>query len=106
MNAKKKVRKPRVINCDFTTVWDNGTRITTDAKYYPKTGEVSAEPSGVDIDANLVDEYITLPDDTDTQIQVCMTCHEYVKKAEMNPGIGHDLNEQQVCSNPDCESHQ
>jgi hypothetical protein len=97
-------RKDKEINCTFTSLWTGGAQIVTPCIYFPKTGEVSP----VSVDANPVGqlkrEYITLPDGDEKE--VCMTCHGFVMKAAMNPGIGHDLNEEQVCSDLECESHE
>ena len=103
MNKKSKKRTPRSIKCEYTSMWDCDVKVTTEATYYPKTGEVDAETSKVEVDGMLLDEYVTLPDDT--EIPVCRYCHDHVKRTEMNPGIGHDLNEELVCTNPDCESN-
>ena len=89
----------------FTSVWDNNAEITTDAKYNPKTGEITAETSDSDPgkDAYLEREYIELPDGD--EIEVCTTCHEYTMRTIMASGQGHSYDEEQVCRNPDCESH-
>lgn len=93
------------IKCEFTSDWSDGTSITTPCIYDPKTGEVTPESSNTDPSGSLEREHITLPDGDEKD--VCTTCHEYVMKSVMNPGTTkHDLVEEQVCSNPDCESNQ
>lgn len=97
--------KTKPIKVKYTSVWDNNAEITTDAEYDPETGEVTAETSDSDPgnDACLEREYIELPDGD--EIDVCATCHSYTMHGVMNPGQGHDLNEEQECRDPDCESH-
>lgn len=88
----------------FNSVWDSCT-ITTDAEYFPETGEVYSETSDSlpGKDATLEREYIELPNGD--EIEVCTTCHEYTMRAAMNPGIGHDLNEEKECRNPICDNY-
>jgi len=93
------------LNCSFTSVWDNGSEITTRAKYDTSDGEVIAKSSKADPDGNLEREFITLPDEE--EIEVCTSCHSYVMKVVMNPdSVGKGLHEDTVCSDPDCESNQ
>ena len=91
--------KKSEIKCTFTSVWDDGSEITTPCTYNPETGEVNPESSNADPDGCLEREYIILPDEE--ELEVCTSCHEYVLKTVMNPGIGHDLNEEQEC--PQCK---
>lgn len=95
------------MDCKFTSVWSDGTIITTDCEYDPETGEVSSETSDTEVsdDAILEHEFITLPGEDEETLDVCTTCHSYVLKTVMNPGIGHNLNEEQECSDPDCDSN-
>jgi len=89
------------IKCTFTSEWDDGSVVTTPCIYDPKDGEVTPEVSkGRTPTGSLEREYITFPDGEEKE--VCNVCHGYVMKTEMNPGIGHDLNEEQVCSDPEC----
>lgn len=88
----------------FTSVWDDGSIITTPATLNENSGEVTAKSVDADIDGCLEREYFSPNDDEDEEIEVCTTCHSYILKTVMNPGMGHDLIEEQVCSNPDCES--
>jgi hypothetical protein len=94
------------IKCIFTSEWDDGSTVTTPCIYDPKTGEVTPQVSkGRVPKGSLEREFITLPGDE--ELDVCQVCHEYVMKTVMNPGQAkHDLVEEQVCSDPDCESNQ
>jgi hypothetical protein len=117
----KKEKAVKLIHCSFTSVWNGGSEVvTTPGTYNPDTGEVDAEESSDLIPEGTLDrEFITLPPYERTpghvpnppsfhggEIEVCTTCHAYVMKPVMNPGIGHDLNEEHICSDPDCESNQ
>jgi hypothetical protein len=95
-------KKSPLIKCTFTSVWSDDSAITTACEYDPKTGEVISSTVDINPDGCLEREYITLPNKE--EIEVCPTCHSYVMKTVMNPGIGHDLNEEEECSDPDCES--
>jgi hypothetical protein len=90
--------------CTFTSVWSDGSEITTPAIYDPDTGEVSAETSDQlpDNDATLEREYIsTVCGDK----EVCPTCHTFLLLPTMEEGVGKQLEEVWTCMNPDCESH-
>ncbi len=39
------------------------------------------------------------------QEDVCTTCQAYLTRTEMIEGVGKSLGEVQVCSNPECLSH-
>ena len=60
--------KNEFINCKFTSVWDGGEEITTDAKVNLDTKEVIAEridPADMDMDCDILEkEYITMTDGT------------------------------------------
>ena len=80
--------EPGLVPCTFTSVWDNGTEITTKATYDPRTGWVEAETSDDNPGSNaLVREFISTGK---IELDVCTTCHEYVVVGK--------------CQNPDCES--
>ena len=95
------------MKCLFTSMWDDGSVIVTPATYDKKTGEVDAVTVDHDTDGCLEREFITIHAETDNEeeIEVCTACHTHVMKAVMNPGMGHDLNEEEECSDPDCDSH-
>jgi len=92
------------MKCEFTSEWSDGCVITTACVYDEKSGEVTPEISGFYPKGSLEREYITLPDGE--EIEVCSECHGFVMKNVMNPGQAkHDLVEEKVCSNPDCEGN-
>jgi hypothetical protein len=96
-----------IVKCTFTSIWDDGSEIVTPANFDTKTGEVFADFADVDPNGSLEEEFITInkgADDEDEK-EVCPVCHSYIMKTVMNPGIGHDLNEEEQCSDPDCESN-
>lgn len=89
------------IKCNFTSCWSDGNTITTPCIYYPKTGEVIPEiNNGIIPTGSLEKEYITLPDKEEKLI--CNICHTYVLKTVINEN-NHDLYEDLVCSDPECE---
>jgi hypothetical protein len=87
----------------FHSVWSCGATVSTPATLNKKSGEVCTEPVNIDPKGALVREYFETPDGD--ELEVCMTCHSYIRKTVMNPGMGHDLNEETECSDPDCESN-
>lgn len=103
---KTKVKIIEAIKVKATSVWSCGTEITTDAEYYPDTGELIVETSDSlpDDDSTLEREYITLPDGE--EIEVCTDCHEYTMGTEVGDNADLSYGETSVCRNPDCESHQ
>ena len=93
----------------FVSVWSDGCTIETSATLNPKTGEVTADQSNDTEDhGSLEREYFEYKNRKHQacEVEVCTTCHSYIMKTVMNPGIGHDLNEEKVCADPDCESNQ
>lgn len=87
--------------CEFTSVWDDGSTVTTPCEYDPKTGQVFPEMSqGESPEGSVVKEYISL--DNGNEIQVCPNCHEYATEVVIVPGIGKMLNESIVCRSPNC----
>ena len=95
-----------IIKGTFTSLWDNnGAAIVTLATLDTETGEVTAESVDVDeLGLECLDrEFFT--DTDDNEYKVCTTCHEYILKSVMVDGVGSCLDEVQVCSNKDCESH-
>jgi len=59
----------------FTSVWSDGTEITTDCEFDRETNEITTvENSSDDTDhGNLVKEYVT--DNNGTKLIVCENCH-------------------------------
>lgn len=96
------MKKKNIVG-QFVSVWERGT-VSTYCELDPTTGELF--PTIVDTGdlGFLTREFFQTRGDL--EIEVCSTCHGYILKTEMNPGIGHDLNEEQGCSDPECESHE
>ena len=88
----------------FVSVWNDGSSIETEATLNAQTGEVTAAQSDDTGDhGSLEREYFE--DKTGEQYKVCPTCHEYILKSAMDPDpVGKGLSEEEVCSNPDCDS--
>jgi len=84
-----------IIKGQFTSVWDGG-EVVTESVLDTDTGELST----VSVDANdigtLEREYFE--DKTGEEYEVCPECHDHIMKTVMNPGVGHDLNEEKECS--------
>ena len=91
----------------FTSVWDGGNEIITNAELDEETGKVIAESVDVDdLDLEYLDkEYFT--DEEGNEYSICPDCHEYVmrEKCFEGEGNGNDYDGQQICSNPYCESN-
>ena len=104
-------RKPpvKMIEGSFTSKWSGGIVATT-CRLDLNSGELFPEIIDAPDDlGNLEREYFTVsfpPADMGKEYEVCTTCHEFILKTVMNPGLGHDLNEEEECSNSDCESHE
>lgn len=92
------------IKGQFVSVWDDGSEISTYCELDPSDGELFPTVVETGDHGSLEREYFQTPDGD--ELEVCTTCHEFILKTVMNPGIGHDLNEEQVCSNPECESQE
>jgi hypothetical protein len=93
--------KTKLIECALTSEWSDGSIVTTNCTINPKTGEIDPEVSRGPVPTGSLDEeYITLPGGD--RKEVCQTCHEYVLKTAMVPGVGKTLNEAEECSNPNC----
>jgi len=90
-----------MLNCKFTSVWDDGSVVTTPCEYDPESGEVSPEFEDVEIEGALVREYITLEDDE--ELDVCMDCHSFVMKTVVGDREDESYGEMEVCSDPECE---
>ena len=84
--------KNKLIECTFTSVWDNGATVTSLCTYDLKTGAVDPMMTRNSPKASLEREYITITgepvnnaEDDEEIIEVCTTCHEFVLKTAMNP---------------------
>ena len=76
------------VKCEFTSVWSDGSVVTTPCLYIPKTGKTNPKVSKAEAPSGTVEqEYITLPEGE--QLEVCLECHKYVLN-------GSD------CPNPSC----
>jgi hypothetical protein len=85
----------------FTSVWDDGSEITTPGTYDPETGEVTGEVSkSLPPKGTLIREFITLPDGDEKD--VCMECHSYVLKTVVGERADLSYGEYQTCSDTDC----
>jgi hypothetical protein len=87
----------------FVSEWDSGEIISTPCELDKTSGELFPEIVDINIKGSLEREYFQTP--TGDEFPVCDSCHSYVLKTVMNPGIGHDLNEELECPDPDCASH-
>jgi len=81
----------------FTSVWDGGFEVTTNAELNEETGEVIAESVDVDdLDLEFLErEYFT--DEDGKGYQVCSECHNYIMTIE---------DDSLICSDPNCESNE
>lgn len=100
------MNKSKEIKCEFTSEWSDGSIVTTPCIYDPKTGEVTPEVSKGHIPTGSLErEYITFLDGDEKD--VCPVCHGFVMKTVMNPGQAkHDLVEETVCSDPNCNDEE
>lgn len=88
------------MKCEFTSVWDDGSIVTTPCEYDPDTGEVSPEVSkGEPPTGCLIREYITLDEE---EIEVCTDCHEYTLKTVVGDRADLSYGEYGECRNPTC----
>jgi hypothetical protein len=90
------------MKCTFTSIWDDGSIVTTPCEYDPKDGEVSPEVSKGPVPSGCLErEFITLPDEE--EIEVCPVCHGYVLKTVVGDRADRSFGEMNECSDPDCE---
>jgi hypothetical protein len=89
----------------FTSVWDDGAVIQTEATLNTKSGHVDTTALEGDNDhGSLEREYFT--DQAGKEYEICVFCHEYILKTAMvDSQVGIGLVEIQTCSDPDCDSH-
>jgi hypothetical protein len=98
------IRRANEVKCVFTSVWDDGSVVTTPCTYDTSSGQVYPEVSkGPVPTGSLVREYITL-DDGD-ELEVCHDCHEYVLKTVVGERADLSYGEYTECPNPDCPEH-
>ena len=90
-----------LIKCSFTSVWDDGSVVTTPCTYNPETGQTNPEVSNGTIPTGMVErEYITLDDGE--EVEVCHDCHDYVMKTVMGDRADLSYGEYNECSDPEC----
>ena len=82
----------------FTSIWDGGTEIVTDAVLDTETGEIVTESVDAPVET-LDDEYFESDDEI---YEVCPDCHTHILKIVMKEAIGKTLYEDKVCTDPDC----
>ena len=89
----------------FVSNWERG-KVVTPCYLDTITGELFPKTANVGNFGTLESEkfYVDGNEDGD-EYDICPDCHEYILKTEMNPGIGHNLNEEKVCSSPDYDSN-
>jgi len=89
------------MKCEFTSVWDDGSVVTTPCDYDPDTGEVNPEVSNGPVPTGMVDrEYSTLEDGE--EIEVCLDCHSYTMKKVVGDRADLSYGEYGECRNPEC----
>jgi len=97
--------KDKIITGEFTSVWDDGTEVTTPATLNLKTGELDITSSKKSPKGSLEREYFTSEIDGE-EYEVCTGCHQYIMKGVVNPDdTGCGLHDDEECSDPDCDSH-
>jgi hypothetical protein len=90
----------KVIKGQLISVWENGL-ISTYAELDIESGElINVRLVNTKNLSNLERKYFM--DKDGNQYSICVGCYDFILKSVMNPGIGHDLNEETVCPNPDC----
>jgi hypothetical protein len=89
-----------VIRCTFTSVWDDGSEVTTNCTLDPSNGQVHPETSDAAPEGSLEREYITLDDGN--EVNVCMACHSYILKPVVGDRADLSYGEYQICSDPEC----
>lgn len=99
----KTATNKKVIKGTFTSVWAEG-EITTPATLNLEDGSLCIETSE-DGDEFEHLESEKFEAENGDEYAVCPVCHEYIMKTVMMPGEAHMLNEELVCSNPDCDGN-
>jgi len=90
-----------MVKCTFTSVWDDGSVVTTNGQYDPNTGLCQPEVSPNEPPTGSLDrEYITLEDGK--ELDVCPECHEYLLKTTVEDRSDLSYGEVTQCMNEDC----
>jgi len=88
----------------FTSEWDQGM-VVTDCTLNTETGELFPEVVDTKDMGSLISE--KFEGDDGSEYEVCSSCHEYVLKGKIfKDKVGCGLHEEQVCANPNCDSHE
>ena len=96
----------RVLNGIFRSEWSDGSVVDTPAKLKLKDGELYI---GGQIDNGCIDHGHLVREvfiSDEREYDVCKCCHEHIMKSVMVDGIGHNVFEDVVCSDKDCESNE
>lgn len=92
-----------LIKCEYTSVWDDGSIVTTPCIYHPESGLVEPEVfKGAVPTGTLVREYITLEDGD--ELEVCPDCHEYVLRTVVGDRVDLSYGEYKECPNIERET--
>lgn len=93
-----------LIKGTFTSYWSEGL-VSTPCILDDTTGELTPETVDAGDLGTLKNEKFEAENGDEND--VCMICHEYIKKGKMlKARTGKTLYEEQVCMNPNCESHE
>ena len=92
-----------IVTGQFISIWDEGT-IMTAGVLDTETGRVDCDSVDGNGFEHLIEE--NFEDEFGDEHEVCDECHEFILKTVMVDGIGSCLDEVEVCSNPDCDSHE
>jgi hypothetical protein len=87
-------------NCTFTSEWDSGETIISDAEIDLSTGEIFTKGTQEIPEGSLIVEYVTLPDGS--ILNVCETCHEFVLHKVIGNRADCSFGEYDACMNPEC----
>ena len=90
----------------FITYWSDGSTVSCGAELDTETGEIinlQHMDAGVVDRGSLVKEVFENSDGD--EIEVCSCCHCYVMKGVMVDGVGHCVDEDFICSDSNCDSH-
>lgn len=91
----------------FISYWSDGSTVSCGAELDTETGEIidlQHMDAGVEDRGHLVKEVFENEDGD--EIEVCNCCHSHVLKGVMVDGVGHCMDEDFICSDPDCPSNE
>ena len=88
----------------FTSEWDQGT-VSTSCILDLNTGELFPEMVDTKDMGSLIREKFV--GENGDEYRVCPYCHGYILKGKMfDDKVGNGQHEEQVCADPNCESHE